>query len=299
MLDDIIARPEWNDLVSLIRKRPGCVVYLLGSTDTGKSTLCRYLVRQLSCSSGAAYLDLDPGQSTIGPPATAGLALFDGRNPSPYATMLRFVGSPSLSGHFIQEMAAAAHLLRLARTGKAPFVIADSPGWVGDLAADEFHVRMIDLLAPDLVIALCTGNGLEPILTCFPSPPYLVRRIPPSPDVRPRSRRWRAWYREEKFRTFFAGSVLQEMDLDGIGFHGRIPATFLSGDWRGRLVALCDSAMLVVSLAIVDELDVTRSRIRFLAPEKCLDGVVSIQAGSLRFGPEFVSGLAGEPGNPV
>lgn len=284
---EIIPGPGWADIVTAVGQRPGGIVYLLGSTDTGKSTICRYLVHECSCRSGVAYLDLDPGQSTIGPPATVGLALHENGEPLPGRSILRFVGSPSLSGHFIQEMAGAAHLLRIARTSKVSSVIIDSPGWIGDPVADEFQTRMIDLLAPDLVIAVCTGDELEPILASFPS--LLVRRIRPSPHVRTRSRSGRARYREQKFRTYFAGSVSCGIELEGIGFHGRIPLTFSDLEWKGRLIALCDRSMLVVSLAIVDALDIPGGVIRFRSPSQCLDQVTSIQVGSLRLTPDLYS----------
>jgi polynucleotide 5'-hydroxyl-kinase GRC3/NOL9 len=261
-------------------------VYLLGATDTGKSTLCRYLVEELSRETISAYLDCDTGQSTIGPPATVGLALYEGGDREPFRTALRFVGSTSPSGHLIQEMAGAAHLLRLARESGASFTIIDSPGWVTGLVAGEFHIRMIDILDPGLLLAVAREDKLDPILANFKARPGMeVRALAPSLSVTTRSRSWRAWYRMEKFRDYFSPAVSWEMPLEGVGFHGRVPATFREEAWRGLLVGLCDREMLVLALGIVESLDLVRGVIRFRAPLEDLDEVSSIQVGSVYLDP--------------
>jgi polynucleotide 5'-hydroxyl-kinase GRC3/NOL9 len=284
----IIIPPGWDELVAGLKGMPEAVAYVLGATDTGKSTLCRYLVQELSREAITGYLDCDTGQSTIGPPATAGLALFEDGSRQPFRTGLRFVGSTTPSGHLIQEMAGAARLLSLARDSDASFVIVDSPGWVGGLVAAEFHIRLIDILAPSFVVAICRNDELDPILANFHEHPGIrIRTIAPSPYVKTRSRSWRARYRNKKFREYFAGAVSWEIALAGMGFHGRVPETFRKEDWRGLLVALCDPEMMIISLAIVETLDVIRGIIRFRAPVDDLERVSSIQVGSLYLDPEL------------
>jgi polynucleotide 5'-hydroxyl-kinase GRC3/NOL9 len=280
--NEIVSAPEWEDLVSEMKSRPEAVVYLMGDTDTGKTTLCRYLVEELSAEATTAFLDCDTGQSTIGPPATAGMALFEAGDPEPFLTALRFVGSSTPSGHLIQEMAGASRLRELARANDASFTVIDSPGWVAGLVAGEFHIRMIDILLPDLIVALCRGTELESILANFRDHLRIqIRRLPPSPFVQVRTRGWRARYRSDRFREYFTGAVSWEIALEGTGFHGRMPETFRDEDWRGLLVALCDAEMMVISLAIVETLDIVRGIIRFRSPVRDLEGVSSIQVGSL------------------
>jgi len=67
---------EWGNLLFTLEAGKGRIVYVLGSTDRGKTTLCRNIISRFSQRELVAYLDLDPGQSTIGPPATLGLALY-------------------------------------------------------------------------------------------------------------------------------------------------------------------------------------------------------------------------------
>jgi polynucleotide 5'-hydroxyl-kinase GRC3/NOL9 len=278
----IVIEPAWEDLVAELKARTEAAVYLLGDTDTGKSTLCRFLVQELSAEAATAYLDCDTGQSTIGPPATAGLALFEDGASEPVSTALRFVGSTTPSGHLIQEMAGVSRLRQLARAKDASFTIIDSPGWVTGLVAGEFHIRMIDLLLPDLIVAIRRERELEPILANFRDHPRIeTRRFFPSRSVQVRTRGWRTRYRSNRFREYFTGAVSWEIALEGMGFHGRIPETFLQEDWLGLLVALCDAEMMIISLAIVENLDIVRGVFRFRSPVSDLEGLSSIQVGSM------------------
>ena len=282
----VIVSPEWRELVSTLIGTKEAVVYLLGATDTGKSTLCRFLVEELSREGISAYLDCDTGQSTIGPPTTVGLALFKGGNREPFRTALRFVGSTSPSGHLIQEMAGAARLLQLARESDASFIIIDSPGWVSGLVAGEFHIRMIDILDPGILLAVAREDELDPVLANFNGRPGMfVRTMTPSVFVKTRSRSWRTWYRIRRFRDYFSAAVSWEMPLEGVGFHGRVPETFREEIWRGLLVGLCDREMLVLALGIVESLDLVRGIIRFRAPLGDLEEVSSIQVGSVYLDP--------------
>jgi polynucleotide 5'-hydroxyl-kinase GRC3/NOL9 len=283
---EVIVHPDWRELVSGLRGLGEAVVYVLGAVDTGKSTLCRFLVEELSRVEVSAYLDCDTGQSTIGPPATVGLALYEKGGSEPFRTALRFVGSTSPSGHFIQEMAGAARLLQLAGENGASFVIIDSPGWVSGLVAGEFHIRMIDILDPGILLAIARGDELDPVLANFRGRPGMqVVSLAPSLSVKNRSRSFRTGYRREKFRDYFSRAVIWEMPLEGIGFHGRVPESFREEVWRGLLVGLCDREMLVIALGIVESLDIVRGVIRFRAPLDNLEGISSVQVGTLYLDP--------------
>jgi len=72
---DVEILPEWGRAADAILARPGVVV-LLGASDSGKTTLCRILGEHWRAAGRAVGLvDGDIGQSSIGPPATVGLAI--------------------------------------------------------------------------------------------------------------------------------------------------------------------------------------------------------------------------------
>ncbi len=68
---------DWKRLASRI-VMPNQRVLVLGPSDAGKSTFCRYLI-DYACAASlkVALVDADVGQSQIGPPTTIGMKLFD------------------------------------------------------------------------------------------------------------------------------------------------------------------------------------------------------------------------------
>ena len=65
---EISAPREWFDLLDVLKEEKG-VAIILGATDTGKSTLAKFLIFNL-CQRGlkVALVDADIGQSFLGPP---------------------------------------------------------------------------------------------------------------------------------------------------------------------------------------------------------------------------------------
>jgi polynucleotide 5'-kinase involved in rRNA processing len=145
---------------------------------------------------------------------------------------------------------------------------------------------MIDILDPGILLAAAREDELDSILANFRGRPGMqVRTLTPSLSVKTRSRSLRSEYRNGKFRDYFSRAVRWELPLEGIGFHGRVPETFPEEAWRGLLIGLCDREMLVLALGIVENLDLIRGIIRFRSPASSLDGVASIQVGSLHLDP--------------
>ena len=280
---DLIIPPEWEGILTGLAGRETAVVYILGPTDVGKTTLSGYLVAGLAGRGLVASLDADTGQSTIGPPATAGLATCTGTPSRHLQTVLRFVGSTSPQGHMLQHLVSTARLLTIARGAGARYVIIDSPGWVEGPVAEEFQVRMIDLLMPDVVVAIQEKGDLMGILANFRSRTGItILSMQPSPHVLPRSRGWRAHYRREQFRSYFTGHTGADIPLEGTGFHGKVPESFRDDAWQNLLVALCDREMQVVTLGIVEQLDIRGGILRVRIPPADISQVVSVQVGSIR-----------------
>ena len=70
---EISAPREWFDFLHVLEEERG-VAIILGATDTGKSTLAKFLVTNL-CKRGLkmALVDADIGQSFLGPPTRPGI----------------------------------------------------------------------------------------------------------------------------------------------------------------------------------------------------------------------------------
>lgn len=275
--------PAWLNLLSTLENRGGGTTYILGATDRGKTTLCTYLIESLTTTRSAAYIDCDTGQSTIGPPTTIGLALFNHGRHAPPEVFLRFVGSTTPQGHFLPFLTGAKRLLEKAGDLGANVTLVDSPGYIEYGAAQEFQIRMIDLLQPDILVAIQRERELEPILAPFRHHPVMrILRFLIAPEVRVRSQVERRENREQKFRAYFSGARHHVLSFEGIGVHGKVPDSFHDDVWRHLLIALCDWDQLVLTLALVEHLDLKESTMTIFSPPFARDRLASIQVGSFQ-----------------
>lgn len=283
MEPEIFVPDEWEAIFRTLRERGSGIAYMVGAADRGKTTFCRWLTARLAETDLTGFLDCDIGQSTLGPPATVGLALYHGSSGTPRATFLRFVGAVTPSGHMVQEMVGALRLKERAREEGAKFLVVDSPGWVVEPAAQEFQVRMIDLLQPDLVVGFERGPELEGILVNFRRHPRIrIIECAVPPQVVERKRDWRRLYRFQRFTEYFGHAVPHARFLSGLGVHGRMPESFREESWHDLLIALCDAEMMVVVLGLVDRLDLVTGTLTFRAPPHDAHRVATVHVGSIQ-----------------
>jgi polynucleotide 5'-hydroxyl-kinase GRC3/NOL9 len=280
----IAVQDEWEECACRIEegKHP-CSVYVLGATDRGKSTFCRHLVERLSHLDTIALIDGDPGQSTIGPPATLGLA-FSHAGTGAGSTHLRFIGSTTPQGHLLQLATGTKRLLEEAIRRGAACTLIDSPGFVLGETAREFQFQMIDCLQPDLLVSFQVSHELETILASFRHHPSMkICRYPIPPQARVRSSRERARYRNRLFSEYFSASIPQAIPLEGIGIHGRVPGA--GSPWQHLLIGCCDWNTELLSMGIAERLDAATRTLTLQAPPFDHGRLASIQVGSLTVHP--------------
>lgn len=257
-------------------------VYVVGATNSGKTTLCRYLVDEMATHTRTAYVDCDTGQSRIGPPTTEGMVLNSLPPDPPGRTYLRFVGSTSPGGHFLQTLTGAKRLVEKAAELSAGATIIDSPGLVFGGVGIEFQFQMIDLLRPTHIVALQHGRELERLLANFARHPEIaIRRIPVSPAAVVRTATERRRYREERFAAYFADGRSQEILLGGLGLQGRVPDLKNPHGVERRLVSFNDPENFTLALGIVEEIHPGRRALAVFAPPFDPAAVASVRFGSL------------------
>lgn len=283
----------WEELVAaLLRADAPERVYVVGATDSGKTTLCRYIVDETVSRTRAAYVDCDTGQSQIGPPTTEGMLLYPGPSEPPGRPYLRFVGSTSPGGHFIQTLTGARRLVEKAAELGAGVTVIDSPGLVSGGVGAEFQFQMIDLLLPTRLVALQRGRELERLLASFTRHPTMtIHRIPVSPAAVARTAAGRRRYREERFAAYFAGAEVREVPLRGIGLQGRVPDLRNPRGAARRLVSFNDPENFVIALGIVEELRHGGRAIEVVARPLDPAAIASVRFGSICLD------LAAEPGH--
>ncbi|MDD2474057.1 MULTISPECIES: polynucleotide 5'-hydroxyl-kinase [unclassified Methanoculleus] len=274
---------EWIDLVAALARADSPErVYVVGATDSGKTTLCRYLVDETAAHMRTAYVDCDMGQSRIGPPTTEGMILHSGTPAPPDRPYLRFVGSTSPGGHFIQTLTGAKRLVEKAAELSAGVTVIDSPGLISGGVGAEFQFQMVDLLRPTRIVALQHGRELERLLANFArNGAMTVHRFPVSPAAVARTAAGRRRYREERFRAYFADARSQDVLLRGLGLQGRVPDVRNPRTVEGRLVSFNDPDNFVIALGIVEDLSPGGDRFEVFAPPFDPAAVASVRFGSI------------------
>ena len=188
------------------RAAASSAVMLIGAMDTGKSTLGRRIASTaLSAGRTVAYVDADVGNSTFGPPACASLALLESTADLERSTAdrLHFVGSITPDRLVLQHVVGT---VALAHEGArmADLVIVDTTAAISGVVGETLKYHKVELIRPDLILALQRGGELEPIVGMLRR--FLasdVVTLPADPDVNPVGPDTRAAQRARGFATAF------------------------------------------------------------------------------------------------
>jgi polynucleotide 5'-hydroxyl-kinase GRC3/NOL9 len=274
---------EWQGLEPLFADSSGWgKVYVLGGNDSGKTTLCRGLANHFSRHCVTAFIDCDPGQSIVGPPATVGTRLFSADSNEISETWLRFVGSTAPRGHLLQTLSGILKLFEKSVERGAQKIVIDSSGFVFGNLAQEFQFHIIDLLRPDYLIVLRRKDEMDTLLANFTAHPNIKTVVVPVlPGAVTRTFEERRDYRKKKFRTYFRDAFPQELPFDSLGLHGINPDFTDPARLANLLLALCNPEHFAVALGIVKTIDLARKVISLHAPAFDPSTVTSLQLGSL------------------
>jgi len=216
--------PEWREAVEEIASGRGPVV-VLGAPGSGKTTFCLYLAGQF-CRRGkrVAWLDADPGQPFIGPPAAFSLSLFSNADEllkEKHPLSMGFIGNTSPIGHLIDAVTNIEKLHQRALTLGADLILINTCGLVNGGAARELKFHEIDILAPRYVVAIQGKNEVEHLIAPHAHRAgLLIQRLPVSPDARVSTGEARKSYREKRFKEYFRGADFQDIALSDVGVHG-------------------------------------------------------------------------------
>lgn len=295
-MSGVIEVPEtWRLLASRLEGEGGLAM-LLGASDSGKTTLTRWLLRTLTAAGRrVAFLDGDVGQSTLGPPATAGLALvLPGSTELPLVPLaLRFVGAVSPAEAMLPLACALERLAEKAYALGAEVLLVDTTGLVLGPLGCRLKFHKIELLAPYHLIALQRESELEPILRLFEGRKGMtICRLPVSPYATLRSHVARRRYRTERFGEYFQASSALTLSLHQVGLLGEpwldelsLTKDQLDAAIRGLLLGLADEENELLALGLLQEVDLASGRLVCLTPWKEPERVRLVHFGALRLDP--------------
>jgi polynucleotide 5'-hydroxyl-kinase GRC3/NOL9 len=288
---EILAPKKWFDVLDVLKEEKG-VAILLGATDTGKSTLAKFLIFNL-CQRGlkVALVDADIGQSFIGPPSTIGFSVF--KSDPDWEVVLSppkifFVGSTTPEGYFPIHLKGVKRMVEKAPSYGAEVIIVDTTGFILGDAGKELKRRKIDLLSPRFILALQKSDEIEPILNLYQENPlYKIFRLPLSEQVRLRSMEERRVNRINKFRDYFKHSVTQELAIEDVQIEGEVldpNGETLPLDWslqiNGLLIGLKDSNDETLALGVIRNHFGEKKVVRVFTPLRDIQEVKTIQLSS-------------------
>lgn len=221
-LKDLDVPPPWENAARRFLDTQGTTL-VLGGVDTGKSTLCRYLVSQAYLAGEpVALVDLDLGQSHLGPPGALGLGLFPPRFPGDqglFPEALYFIGQTSPVGAVLEVAVGGRVLVDEARARGVTRVLVNTSGLIQGPAAFRLKLAEMELLQPRLLLALAREAELDPLLRSMNSGD-LTLILPVSSRARRKSPEERRALREARFRKYFARAQALELPLDAVIWRG-------------------------------------------------------------------------------
>lgn len=242
--------PSWRRLLEL---NLGGVIMIVGAPDSGKTTLARSLYSHLAeREAGAvAYLDADPGQSSLGPPTTLSVGLSKGDQvefPPEGRLWHWFVGSTSPAGHMLPHLVGVVRLNRAARQAGARTVILDTCGLIETRQGGHvLKTAEVDLLQPAHLLALQEAAELEPILRSQRrSQAVSVHELDVPAGIRRRTGAARAENRAKRYRRHFEPLHRHRIQADEWPVFPPLPID------SGRLVGLLDSDGFALALAVAE-----------------------------------------------
>jgi len=260
--------PTWRDPVLVI-----------GASDSGKSTLARYLYRRFCAKhTRVGFLDGDVGQSTFGLPATLTLALRRGADdigfPPSGKARSWFVGSNTPRDGGAWLLVGLHHLWLYALRASTDALVIDTSGYV-DAGGVALKWAKAALFRPCTVVALQRADELTALLTPLRRwPGVRLIELPVCEAVQSRSREQRRAYRAACYRDYFANASRIPLSRQSL-------AVFPDGDFTpGRLAALESAEGFVLALALVDQVSDTSIWLR--TPWSGKGRVGALRMGALR-----------------
>ena len=271
---DFNAPSEWRELD---RKALSRTVLLVGATDTGKSTLARWLLEQArNRGRTAAWLDGDLGQSSLGLPGTLNFVTVTEEASAPMRRAAFFVGSSSPKGHMLQVLTGLRRLRDEALCDGADPIFIDTSGLVAeDSGGGALKEWETELLLPTAIIALRRGQELTHLLVPWRHDPrFHLQVLPVASGVRRRTPQERSMWRQQLLRSFFEKTRLLRIGKEQTPIYGWQNAA------PGCLAGLIDRQGLLLGAGVVRR--ILSNSLELLSPHDFSEQLAIVRLGRLR-----------------
>jgi len=210
----------WESSIREIVDNPG-ITMLVGSVDTGKTTLTRQLVNAgVNAEIPTAIIDADTGQSELGPPAAISMTIVEQPVESIRELKPRrmyFVGSTTPVQHMLPVVIGVKRLADEALARGVKLVVIDTSGLVSGMLGRTLKLYKIDLLSPQHVIGLQKKRELNHILSVVEKMSKIkLHRLKVPKEVQIKTPAFRAARRHSQFYDYFRSAGRHFLRLDDI-----------------------------------------------------------------------------------
>jgi polynucleotide 5'-hydroxyl-kinase GRC3/NOL9 len=273
-------------ILSVLRDPRNRLILVLGGSDSGKTTFVACLADRLSTGTAVGVVDLDAGQSRIGPPTTVGWGKVEGGFRGWQSISVEgffFTGALSHAGNLLPAI-VGAKLVTEAALAACRKVVVDTSGLAAGPIGRVLKQSKIDLLEPDVVLAFERGSDLAPILDSFAlhAVPRVIR-LPVPAVVNLKSPERRVRHRQDLFTAYFAGARTVSVSLDAVGVRfTREPEVWERERFAGRLVSFRDDRNRDLALGVIEDFAPRNRRLRIRTPLAAAVPVAALVVGTAR-----------------
>ena len=294
---EIFGSEEWFEIVEILAQDKGISI-IIGATDTGKSTLAKFLISNL-CQRGikVGFIDSDIGQSFLGPPTTIGFLSFS--NPPnwdfSFEPDIFFVGSTSPENYFNKHLKGVKWMLDKAINYGCEVILVDTTGYIFGEAGKELKRKKIELVSPKYILALQRSREVEDILCLYKnSNQFKIIRLRPSGFIKVRSMEERKRYRQRRFQEYFKKSFIQKIVLNKVFLEGIIYSSkgfTIPIHWalhtEGLVIGLKDGNKNTIALGIIRNYNIEKNILEVLTPLRDIEMIRGIEFGSIILNSSF------------
>lgn len=280
---EIIPGPEWQALLDVIVGSRGAVM-IVGATDSGKSTLARYLVSQiLKKDISVSLVDTDVGQTSLGLPGTISVKVFssvkDLEDFLPDKMFFTGTVNPALRISLITSLAGKA--VETSRR-MSEIVLIDTSGLVSGRLGEVLKTGKVRAIRPEHIVAIQKKDEIEHVLKMVDD--VRVFRVASSAMVKSRDVARRTRYRQEKYEEYFGDAGAEEFLVRAkdteFYYDDRIFGQKSTVFPKGNVIGL-NRGEETLALGLLTE--TTGDSITFSSPLGSLEGINRIVFGDIIF----------------
>ncbi len=256
--------PSWPKAFDLLQElqKPCATAMVIGGVDSGKTSLCTYLVNRLIGEKRTVkILDGDVGQSDIGPPCTVSYAhvtkpvtdLFGVKAEDAF-----FVGATSPSEASSRTVEGLALMKAEISKTAVDFVIVNTDGWVIGEEAVAYKSRLAEMIAPDVVFCIQQGDELAPLLSALSKFRTVTICTPLTAKLRGREKR--KSLRELGYAKYLAGAKVKVWSLKRLTIESALGKNQQAN--QGLLLGLHDSQGKFLGIGVLREIDCVKKSLK-------------------------------------